>query len=421
MVVREQERDSELALTVEKYKNHVNPSLAKLLKFSGYYAEEAFAEGIYVYDEKGNRYIDCAGGYGVFVLGHRHRAVIDAVKKQLDIMPLSSKVFFNRLLANLAEKISSLSDNRLKYSFFCNSGAEAIEGAIKIARLSTGRSVIVSAVNSFHGKTLGALSVSGRDVYKKPFQPLLSDTVQVPFDDVKALKEAVSDRTAAVIIEPIQGEGGIIVPSSGYFAEVRRICNDSGALFIADEIQSGMGRTGRFFALEHWNVWPDMITLAKGLGGGVMPIGAIIGTQKVWDAFKENPLIHTSTFGGNQAACAAALATIETIFTCDLIGKASENGDYFIKSLDMVREDYPDIIAQVRGRGLMIGVELIKESFGGSIIFEMARNFVTGVYTLNNQKVIRFEPPLIIEKEQIDEAVKVFRKSVEKTRVTFSR
>jgi putrescine aminotransferase len=291
-----------------------------------------------------------------------------------------------------------------------------VEGAIKLARLSTGRQEIISTVNSFHGKTMGALSVSGRDIYKTPFEPLLPGVRFVPFNDIEALGNALSEKTAALIIEPIQGEGGINVPSATYISDASRLCKNHGALLIADEIQSGMGRTGTFFAIEQWNIWPDIITLAKGLGGGVMPIGAIIGTQEVWKAFHANPLIHTSTFGGNQLACRAAQAARETIEKEELLEKCRDMGAYFLSRLREVMDENTDIVAYVRGRGLMIGVELKEERFGGSVIYEMAKGRVTGVYTLNNQKVIRFEPPLIIGREDIDEVVEVFRKAVIKTR-----
>ncbi len=416
MILQDGRATDDLAGTVENYRNHLNPALVKLLKFSGYYAQECSGEGIHIFDEKGNRYIDCAGGYGVFVLGHRHPAVIAAVKDQLDRMPLSSKIFFNPCQAALARTLANCCGGGLRYCFFCNSGAEAVEGAIKLARLSTGRQEIISTVNSFHGKTMGALSVSGRDIYKTPFEPLLPGVRFIPFNDIEALGNVLSEKTAALIIEPIQGEGGINVPSATYISDASRLCKNHGALLIADEIQTGMGRTGTFFAIEQWNIWPDIITLAKGLGGGVMPIGAIIGTQEVWKAFHANPLIHTSTFGGNQLACRAAQAAIETIEKEGLLEKCRDMGAYFLSRLREVMDENTDIIANVRGRGLMIGVELKEERFGGSVIYEMAKGRVTGVYTLNNQKVIRFEPPLIIGREDIDEVVEVFRKAVIKTR-----
>jgi putrescine aminotransferase len=411
--------ESELSVTARNYQEHLNPSLAKLMKFSGYFAQETFAEGVYVHDEKGNKYIDCAGGYGVFVVGHRHPHVVEAVKRQLDAIPLSSKIFFNGPQGELARCLSELTGGRLPYAFFCNSGAEAIEGALKIARMATGRTQFISTMNSYHGKTFGALSISGREIYRRPFEPLLPETIQIPFDDLEALKGALTDKTAAFIVEPIQGEGGIIIPHDEYLRGARRLCTENGALLIVDEIQTGMGRTGPFFAYQRDpELIPDLVTLAKGLGGGVVPIGAILGTAAVWKVFQKNPLIHTSTFGGNQLACAAALATIEVIMEEALLQRSEQSGTYFLNHLQAIREDNPDIIREVRGRGLMIGVEMVKESFGGSIIFEMARGRVTGVYTLNNQKVIRFEPPLIITREQIDDALDVFRAAVKKTRET---
>ena len=406
---------SDLNTTEKRYKEHISPAMARLLKFSGYYAQEESSLGLYIFDEKGNKYLDCAGGYGVFILGHKHPKVAGAVKNQLDKMPLSSKIFFNPLMAELAEKLTNHCGGNLKYCFFCSSGTEAVEGAIKIVRLTTGKTGIISTQNSFHGKTMGSLSVSGREVYKNGCGPLLPETIQVPFNDPDALNKAIDEHTAAFITEPIQGEGGINMPSDDYFAKVRQICSDRGILFIADEIQSGMGRSGKFLALDHWDVKPDLVLLAKGLGGGVMPIGAIVGTAEVWRPFFTNPLIHTSTFGGNQLACSAALATLNVLEEENLIKNCAKSGHYFLESLEKLKKLYPQIIKDVRGIGLMIGVELMEERFGGSIIYEMAKGRVTGVYTLNNQKVIRFEPALIIEKAQIDEALSVFESAVDKT------
>lgn len=405
----------ELRETERRYKEFLGPSLARLYKLSGYYALEVSAEGLFVYDEKGNRYLDCAGGYGVFVLGHRHPKVVAAVKSQLDLMPMSSKIFFNPVMAQLAEKLIGRCGGDLQYCFFCNSGAESVEGAVKIARLATGKKYIISTGNAFHGKTFGALSVSGRDVYKKGCGPLLEHTVQIPFNDADALERAITDDTAAFIVEPVQGEAGIVVPDDDYLQKVRKICTDRSVVFIADEIQSSMGRTGKFFAVENWNVWPDMMVVAKGLGGGVMPIGAIIATRELWEPFKTNPLIHTSTFGGNELACSAAIATLDVIEEEKLEARACEMGRYFKEGLEAIAARYPQIIAQVRGIGLMIGVELKEEKYGGSVIYEMARGKVTGVYTLNNQRVIRFEPALTIDRTHIDMALEVFEAAVDKT------
>lgn len=409
---------NDLKTTERRYKEHISPSMARLLKFSGFYAQEETAQGVYIYDEQGRKYLDCSGGYGIFILGHRHPEVVEAVKAQIDRMPIASHVFFNPLQAELAEKLAKACGGGLDYCFFCNSGTEAVEGAIKIARLATGKPTIISTRNAFHGKTMGSLSVSGREMYKNGCGPLLPETVQIPFNDADALEKAIDDHTAAFICEPIQGEGGIIVPDAELFAKVRRICSDKGVLFVADEVQSGMGRTGSFLALDKLGIKPDMVLLAKGLGGGVVPIGAIVATREVWQPFFKNPTIHTSTFGGNQLACSAAIATLKIIERDGLVQRAGVMGEYFAKGLREVKSRHEDVIAEVRGAGLMLGVEMREEGFGGSIIYEMARSRVTAVYTLNNQKVIRFEPALIIEKEQIDFALDAFERAVVKTEET---
>lgn len=406
--------------TEKKYSDYISKPLVRLLKFSGYGTVETISEGVYVENPRGEKFLDCAGGYGVFSLGHRHPRVIAAVKDQLDKIPLSAKVFFNRLMADLAEKLAQITPGKLQYSFFCNSGTEAVEGALKAARLRTGRAKIVSADNSFHGKTMGALSASGRELFKAPFKPLLSDVVHVPYGDVEALKQAVDEETAAVIMEPLQGEGGIMVPPDGYMQAVREVCDKTGALFIADEVQTGLGRTGKMFAVEHWGVSPDIMCLAKALGGGVMPIGAFIGTPDVWLAFKENPVIHTTTFGGNELACRAALETLSVIEDENLVERADKMGRYLKSGLESVREKYPEIVAEVRGLGLMLGVEMTQEKFGGSIIMEMSKRKVIGVYTLNKPKVIRFEPPLVINEQEMDICISAFEEAAKETRNRFN-
>lgn len=398
--------------SLQKMREYHNPSLARLLKFTGYNTVEWEAKGALVTDVTGKEYIDCAGGYGVFNLGHRHPKVVKAVKKQLDRMPLSAKVFIDKQMVDLAEKLAEITPGNLKFSFFCNSGAEAVEGAIKLARMATKKTEIISTINSFHGKTFGALSATGRDIYKMPFRPLVGGFIHVPFGDPGAIEEVINGKTAAVILEPIQGEGGIIVPKHDYFSEVRRICTENDILLIIDEIQTGLGRTGKMFAIEHFGVDPDIMTLAKALGGGVMPIGAFTATPQVWSAFAPNPLIITSTFGGNPLACAAATAAIDAIIEEDLCKEATEKGHYLTEGLEIVRRRYPLIVSEVRGMGLMIGVELTKEGLGGLILPEMAKNGITAVYTLNNPKVIRFEPPLVVTREQIDRVLQVFEDAV---------
>ncbi len=402
-----------------QYRQFHNPTLSRLLKLSGYGTVEHHALGSYVYNLQGEGFLDFAGGYGVFSLGHRHPRIISAVKDQLDQMPLSAKVFFNGVLAELCRELARIAPGELTFSFLCNSGAEAVEGAIKTARLATGKSKIIAACNSFHGKTLGALSASGRDLFKEGFHPLLPRMEQVPFGDMSAMEQAMDDDTAAVLLEPIQGEGGIMLPPDDYLGGVRRLCTKKGILLIADEVQTGLGRTGKMFAMEHWNVSPDMMCLAKALGGGVMPVGAFMGTPRVWEAFRQNPTIHTSTFGGGEMACRAALETIRVIEDEGLVENSGVMGKYLMDGLLKLAGRYEDLIAQVRGKGLMIGMEMTQEKFGGSLIMEMAKRRVIAVYTLNKPRVIRFEPPLNVKSQEIDLCLSALEESLEQTRQRF--
>ncbi len=391
--------------TISNYENYINPAMAKLFRFMGLGNVEWEAKGSYIKDMFGNDYLDCLGGYGVFNLGHRHPKVVEAVKKQIDQMPLGSKVLFNKPAGDLGALLAEITPGNLQYSFFCNSGAEAVEGAIKLARLHTGRKGIVAAKNGFHGKTLGALSATGRDVFRVPCEPLLPDFNHVPFGNIKAMESAITDDTAAVILEPIQGEGGVILPPQSYLQEIRKLCNDTGVLLIFDEVQTGLGRTGKMFAAEHYDVVPDIMTMAKALGGGVMPIGAFTAKSEVWDVFIENPFIHTSTFGGSPLACSAAVATIKVILEEELSLQAKEKGEYFLAKLGDLWSIYPKVIKEIRGKGLLIGVELTKEGLGGVLMSELIQAGIIVAYALNNPKVIRIEPPLIIDYKDIDKVL----------------
>ncbi len=405
--------DAITADVARKYQDYVNPTALNLLRLAGFDRVEHRGSGAVISDIEGNDYIDCLGGYGVFSLGHANNEIVDAVYAQLKQLPLSSKTFLNKPLADLAEQLAHLTPGDLQYSFFCNSGAEAVEGALKFARMATGRPAFISTHGSYHGKTLGALSASGRDKYKDPFRPLLETFHFVPFGDIAALEATINDTIAAVILEPIQGENGIFVAPDGYIQAVRELCDKHGTLLILDEVQTGLGRTGRLFACEHSGVTPDILTLAKALGGGVMPIGAIVGTKEVWDkVFTVNPYLHTSTFGGNQAACTAALKTLEIIQRDGLVARAAVAGERLMAGLNSVKTDFPEILVDVRGRGLMIGVEFADADVGKLVIGSLVKGGVVAAYTLNNPEVMRFEPPLIITDEQIDQVVAVFRDAV---------
>lgn len=398
--------------TIAKYEKYINPAQAKLFRFMGLGSVESNAEGWTITDSEGNKFIDCLGGYGMFAVGHKNPYVVQAVEKELHSMPMCGKVLFNRQMADLAEKLAEITPGDLQYSFFVNSGTEAVEGCMKVARLATKRKKFVAAENAFHGKTMGSLTATGRDLYRDPFKPLLDGFTHVPYGDIAAMEQAVVEETAAVILEPVQGEGGIIVPPAGYLQQVRALCDKYGALLIADEVQTGIGRTGKWFGVDHENVKPDLMSCAKALGGGVMPIGAIIGTEKAWAGLIEAPFLHTSTFGGNQMACAAGIATIDYIKNENLLERSSEVGAYFKAGLEKIQTEFPEVIAEVRGRGMMLGIELTKEGAGGMLMSLMIDKKIIVAYTLNNPKVIRIEPPLIMPKDVVDYVLDEFRSAV---------
>ena len=401
--------------TIAKYEKFINPAQAKLFRFMGLASVEGHAQGWTITDSEGREFIDCLGGYGMFALGHRHPKVVEAVEKELHAMPMCGKVLFNRPMGELAELLAEITPGDLQYSFFVNSGTEAVEGCLKVARLATKRSKFVAAENAFHGKTMGSLTATGRDLYREPFKPLLDCFTHVPYGDASALEKVVDEETAAVILEPIQGEGGIIVPPAGYLKEVKAICEAKGALLIADEVQTGIGRTGTWFGVEHDGVKPDLMACAKALGGGVMPLGAIIGTPAAWQGLIEAPFLHTSTFGGNQMACAAGVATIKAIKEEDLLRRSAETGAYFKAGLEQIQKEFPEVIAEVRGKGMMLGVELTREGAGGMLMSLMIDKSIIVAYTLNNPKVIRIEPPLIMPKEVVDYVLENFRSAVAMT------
>jgi putrescine aminotransferase len=349
--------------------------------------------------------LDFAGGYGVFTLGHSHPRVIAAVKAQLELMSLSGKTMFNVMLGRASKRLAQLAPGDLQISFFANSGTEAVEGAIKLARKATGRRKIVATQNAYHGKTIGALSASGRDYFKTAYTPLLADVAHVEYGVVDGLESALAD-AAAFIVEPVQGEGGVNVPPVGYLRAVREICDRTGALFIADEVQTGLGRCGMLFGCNRDDVVPDVMTLAKGLSGGIIPVAAYIARPSVWNAaYAKDPVMHTSTFGGNELACAAALAAMDVLVDEQLVENARARGGQLISGAQALAHTYPTVVKEARGLGLLVGVELTSEGYGGWIIPEMVKHGVTAAWTLNMQRVIRLEPPLVVTQSEVDRAL----------------
>ncbi|PWT79550.1 MAG: putrescine aminotransferase [Acidobacteria bacterium] len=372
---------------------------------------EWIGEGCLIRDVAGREFIDCLGGFGIFALGHRHPKVIAAIRSQMDRLALHSQWMLNPRAADAARRLAEITPGNLRKTFWCSTGTEAVEGALKLARLYTGKHKFVSTLNSFHGKTLGSLSVTGRDLFRKPFLPLLEATF-VPYGDANAIEDAIDDQTAAVILEPIQGEGGVIVPPDTYLPAVREICSQRGVLMLLDEVQTGLGRTGEMFGCNHSGVVPDIMSLGKAISGGVIPCAAFHTTDEIFNSFHPNPFYHTSTFGANPMATTAAATTIQTLQEEGLVRRSKEMGDYFRAGLKRLQELYPNIIRDVRGRGLLIGVEIVDAKVGESLAQRMFDRNVLIAYTLNKPEVIRIEPPLIISRELIDIALQRFEDSL---------
>ena len=357
-------------------------------------------KGARLFDDQGNAYIDCASNVGVSNIGHGHESVAKAVYEQYLALGNCYSMFYNPVRARLAEKLVNLAPGDLNRVFFCNSGAEANEAALKFARSSTGKPEIIACMRGFHGKTMGALAATWGPEYQKPFAPMLPGLKHVPFNNFDKLEAAVGEQTAAVLLEPVQGEGGVRLGDPEYFQKVRDLCDGRNILLIMDEVQTGFGRTGTMFACQQF-VSPDLLCLAKSLAGGI-PMGAVLCNDRVSVPLKS----HTSTFGGNPTACAAALASIDVIESEHLVQNAKTLGDYFRKQLQGIESQK---IRQVRGLGLMIGLEL-KEKAGPYVQKLMDKGVIV---LLAGATVIRLLPPLVISKAQIDTVVKALKEVLE--------
>ncbi|MBW2584052.1 MAG: aspartate aminotransferase family protein, partial [Deltaproteobacteria bacterium] len=354
--------------------------------------------GARLFDENGREYIDCAANVGVSNIGHGNEAVARAVHEQYLTLGNCYSMFYNPVRARLAQKLASLAPGNLNKVFFCNSGAEANEAAIKFARASTGRSEIIAAMRGFHGKTMGALAATWGPEYQKPFAPMLPGLKHVPYNNFAKLEAAVGGNTAAILLEVVQGEGGVRIGDKDYFQKVRQICDTNGILLIIDEVQTGFGRTGTLFACEQF-VEPDMLCLAKSLAGGI-PMGAVLCNDRIKVPVKS----HTSTFGGNPTACAAALASVDVIEKEGLVEKSKTLGEYFLKELRDIKNSK---IREVRGLGLMLGIELKEKA--GPYVQKLTEKGV--IVLLAGATVIRLLPPLVITKEEIDTVVEALKET----------
>jgi acetylornithine/LysW-gamma-L-lysine aminotransferase len=362
-------------------------------------------KGALVWDINGNQYIDCTGSYGVAVVGHCHPKVVEAVQKQVETLIACHASFYNDTRSELLQKLIGLAPKGLDKVFLSNSGAESVECAIKLARRYSGKPEIVSLMGAFHGKTMGALSATWKKKYRRPFMPLVPGFKHVPPNNLEKMRAAITEKTAAVLVEPVRGEGGVLVPSDDFLHGLREICDEKGVLLIFDEVQTGFGRTGKVFACEHWNVVPDILCLAKSVAGGI-PMGATFAREEVMSAFQRGE--HSSTFSGNPLVCAAASAAIDVLIEEKLPERAATLGGYFKGELEALAEKYR-IVREVRGLGLMLGVEMRFDVYN-MLLGCMER----GVLVLDaGRNVLRFLPPLVIEKEQIDRVVEVLDEVME--------
>jgi putrescine aminotransferase len=372
-------------------------------------ALEWVGQDCYFEDILGRKFIDCLGGYGIYSAGIKHPKVVKAVADQLHRMPLSSQELLDPLRGALAKLLGEIAPGDLQYCFFINNGTDAIEGALKLARLYTGRTNFISSLRGFHGKSCGSLSLMGKWEYREPFLPLLPGIHFVEFGDAEAVEDelykadATGNGMAAVILEPIQGEAGAIVPPKDFWPRVRKACDEYGALLIADEVQTGMGRTGKMFAVEHWNTVPDIMCLGKALGGGVMPLSAFLSTPKIWQKLETNPFIHTSTFGGNPLACAAGIAAINVTLEEDLPSQAHRKGKYPLSELIALQIRYDRFMKQARGKGLLLGLEFMNTEIGYRVVSGLFRRGILVAGTLTNSRVVRIEPALNIPEGLLDD------------------
>jgi putrescine aminotransferase len=410
----EADKDRIVKDSMENFNEHVNPGwliYRKSVSTDASFVEWEDSQETFK-DIYGNEFIDCLGGFGIYTAGHRNPEIVRAVQAQLNRYALHSQELVDPLRGYLAKLVSMCTPGDLKYAFFCNGGAEAIEMALKLSRLASGNHYFISTVNGFHGKSLGAVSATGKGTYRKPYLPIIQGFQHVEFGNADAAETAiknliaVGETVAAMIVEPIQGEAGIVIPPDDYLKAIRNICDRYGVLLILDEIQTGMGRTGTLWACEGYDVVPDILVFGKAFGGGVMPITGIIARPHLWtNDLRDNPwILGSPTFGGNPLACAAAIAAIKFTIENDIPAKIAEKGKYMLKKLKQLQKKHP-ILVDVRGKGLLIGLEYPTPEIGWAVSKGLFKRGVMTGGTLNNAKVNRIEPPGIISYETIDTIV----------------
>jgi putrescine aminotransferase len=377
---------------ISLYKRHLSRGRARLAEMAGG-AMEISSQGTRIYTADGTEYLNC-GGYGVFLLGHRHPKVTAAVIEQIQRHPLSTRILLEPTAAEAARELASVTPPGLDRVHFVNSGAEATEAAIKLAR-ALGKPNLISTMGGYHGKTMGALTLTAKPLYQQPFQPLLPGVQYVPYGDPDALAAVLSQgENHCVVVEPVQGEGGVVVPPPGYLRKVEQLCREHGALFVLDEIQTGLGRLGSWWGADREEVQPDILLVGKNLSGGVVPVAAMIATTHAYAPFNRDPFLHTSTFAASPVAMAAATATVQVIREEGLVERAKTLGESILPAIRAIMTELcPHLVTDVRGIGLLIGIELRDEEIAAELTLELLERHVLVNHSLNAHRVIRLTPP----------------------------
>jgi acetylornithine/succinyldiaminopimelate/putrescine aminotransferase len=396
------------------FARHVNDMKLRTLRHAGLDLIFEKAEGAFLYEMgTGRRFIDCICSAGTYNVGHRNPDVIQALKDALDHYDIGIFLFASKPKADCARRLSEVTPGDLTHVTYGSGGGEANDFAIKLSRGYTMKPGIISMEKGYHGHTGFSLSAIGRDAYRKPFEPLMPGFKLVPFNNLKAVKDAMTEDTAAVILEPVQGEGGIYIATDDYLKGLRELCNEREVLLIFDEIQTGWGRTGKMFACEHSGVVPDILTVAKSISGGIYPISATIYKEELNDFLVTNPFIHLSTFGGSDLGCIVAMATIDYLIKHKIPEHAARMGERFQAGFDVLLKKYPQVFKEVRRMGLMMGLQFSNSSIGPRMSYQLAQRGVIAIYTGNDPSVMRLMPVLTIQSEEVDLVLKALDGSMQ--------
>lgn len=387
---------------IDNHQTHVNSGMARLMKLLNV-TIEAQGEGAMVIDHKGEHYLDC-GGYCVFLLGRNHPDIVQVAKDQLDKVALGSRLLINKEIATAAQVLSEIAPKGLQYVWFANSGAEAVEAAIKLCKVN-GRHRFIAMEGGFHGKTTGALSLTHNPAYREPFLPLMPGVEFIKFDDAAALKLALADKgdETVVVMEPLQSEAGVVIAKDGYLAEVAKLCRDNNALLVMDEISTGLGRTGHWWYCQQEQVEPDILLCGKALGGGVLPVSAMLCKEELYAVYNKNPILHTSTFAGSPLVARVVTQTIQCLQAYDAPKKAKELGEQINTGIEKIlAKHHFSFIKEVRQKGLLIAIEFEQDMYSGEFLMEMISRKIIVSHSLNAHKTVRLTPSILLTNDNIE-------------------